>query len=268
MNNSRTLRLFAAILAGTAGYAGSALADDGTFSNLGVAVGAFATISPVYEGSDEYKVGGVPIIYPTFGNSNGEPSRLYFRGVDDVRYAVFRNSGFDAGPVFGYRFGRDVDDAAELGGLNNPDAGLVVGAFAQYSFGVAFADIAASKQVSGLSDSGFLIKFGAGYDFDITDRLSSRIYAAGTYASEDYMDQYFTITAAQALTSVAQYAAFDAGAGVKNVEINASFEFEATEQLSLRAGAGYSRILGDAADSPITISDDQYSGTLGFIFKF
>lgn len=268
MNNSRLLRLFAATLAGTVGYFSSALADDGRFSNVGVAVGAFATISPVYEGSNNYKVSGVPIIYPTFGNGSGEASRLYFRGVDDIRFAAFRTSGFDAGPLVGYRFGRSVGDAAELGGLNNPGDGVVVGAFARYGFNGAFADVAASTQVTGISNGGFLIKFGAGYDFDITQRLSGRLYAAGTYASENYMDQYFTITAAQNLTSVARYAAFDAGAGVKNVEINASAEFAATEQLSLRARAGYSRILGDAANSPITINDNQYSGSAGFIFKF
>lgn len=268
MNNSRYIKLFAAILLGSVAFANSAAAQDGPFSNLGVAAGGFVTISPVYEGSDEYKVGGVPIIYPTFGNSSGEASRLYFQGIDDIRYAAFRNSGFDAGPLVGYRFGRDVDDAAELGGLNNPDAGLVLGGFARFGYNGAFADIAASKQVSGLADSGYLIKFGAGYDFDITERLSSQIYASGTFASEDYMDQYFSITAAQSAASVAGYAAFDAGAGVKNVEINASLEFKATEQLSLRTRAGYSRILGDAADSPITISDDQYSGSAGLIFRF
>lgn len=268
MNNSTRVGTFAIILASALSYSGASLSQDGRFSDVGIAAGAFVTISPVYEGSDDYKVFGVPIIYPTFGKGSGEASRLYFQGVDDIRYAVFRNSGFDAGPLLGYRFGRDVDDAAELGGLNNPDAGLVVGGFARYGMGGAFADIAASKQVSGLSDSGFLIKFGAGYDFDITDRLSSRIYASGTYASEDYMDQYFTITPTQALGSVAGYSAFDAGAGIKNVELKASLEFQATDQLSLRANAGYSRILGDAADSPITISDDQYSGGLGFIYKF
>ena len=268
MNNSSFVGLFAAILASTAGYSTNSVAQDGPFSDIGLAAGAYVTITPVYEGSDDYKVGGVPIIYPTFGGGNGEASRLYFLGIDDIRYAVFRNSGLDAGPLVGYRFGRDVDDAAELGGLNNPNGGLVVGGFAQYGFGGAFADIAASKQVSGLSDSGFLIKFGAGYDFDITERLSSRIYASGTYASEDYMDQYFSISATQAAASVAGYSAFNAGAGVKNVELNASVNFEATERLSLRARAGYSRILGDAADSPITINDNQYGGSAGFIFKF
>jgi len=268
MNNSCRLGLLAAIFASTVGYSSISSAQDGRFSNIGVAAGGYATFSPVYEGSDDYKVRGVPIIYPTFGNGNGEESRLYFRGIDDIRYAVFRNSGLNVGPLVGYRFGRDVGDAAELGGLGNPDGGLVVGGFAQYGYGGAFADVAASKQVSGLSNSGFLVKFGAGYDFDISARLSSRIYASGTYASEEYMDQYFTISAAQAAASVAGYAAYNAGAGIKNVNLSASVKYEATENLSLRARLGYSRILGDAANSPITINDNQYSGGVGLIFKF
>lgn len=271
MNFLRRISLFSTTIAGTMGIVSLAAAQDNLLSDVGIAIGGIATISPVYEGSDDYKVRGVPIAYPTFGNRNGAASRLFFRGIDDIRYAVFQDSSFSLGPVVGYRTGRDAGDAPELRGLNNPDGGAVLGAFAQYSFyGGAFADIALSKQVSGLTDSGFLVEFGAGYDFDITDRLSSRIYAAGTYASEDYMDQYFSITPAQAAASApfAGYMAFDAGAGIKNVELNASLRFDATERFSVRGLVGYSRIIGDAADSPITISDNQFRGGLGFTVKF
>ena len=236
-------------------------------SDISLGAGGFVTVGPVYEGSDEFEVRGFPIIFPTFGDGGGE-SRLIFRGLDDIRFAAFSHSGFRAGPLLGYRFGRDAGDAVELGGLGSPGDGIVLGGFAQYGFGGAFADVAFSKQVSGQSDNGFLAQIGAGYDFDITDRLSSRIYAAGTYASEDYMDQYFSVTAAQSAASVAGYPVFNASAGFKNVEINGSVNFAATEMLSLRASVGYSRIVGDAADSPITVSDDQFSGGLGLIYRF
>ncbi len=243
------------------------LASAAHASDISLGAGGFVTVGPVYEGSEEFEVRGFPIIFPTFGDGSGE-SRLNFRGLDDIRFSALRYNGLQAGPLLGYRFGRDAGDAVELGGLGSIGSGIVVGGFAQYDFGGAFVDVAFSKQVSGQSDSGFLAKVGAGYDFDITDRLSSRIYAAGTYASEDYMDQYFSVTAAQSAASVAGYPVFNASAGFKNVGINGSLKFAATENLSLRARVGYSRIVGDAADSPISVSDDQFSGGLGLIYRF
>lgn len=244
----------------------SAKADDPVFSNMRVATGGFVSIRPVYEGSNKFRVTGIPVVYPRFGN--GEPSRLEFRGVDDIRYKAIRNAGFQVGPLVGYRFGRKQSDAAELGGLGNVGSGVVVGGFAKYGFGGGFADIALSKQVSGLSDSGFTARFGVGYEAQITQKLTGRIYASGTFASNDYMDRYFSVSAAQSAASVSNYRMFDAGAGVKNVDLTTSLNFQATDRVSLRASAGYSRIVGDTAKSPISISDNQFSGGLGLIFTF
>ncbi|MEM8541376.1 MAG: hypothetical protein AAGF25_10520 [Pseudomonadota bacterium] len=53
MNNSTRVGTFAIILASALSYSGASLAQDGRFSNIGIAAGAFVTISPVYEGSDD-----------------------------------------------------------------------------------------------------------------------------------------------------------------------------------------------------------------------
>jgi outer membrane scaffolding protein for murein synthesis (MipA/OmpV family) len=267
MMNKAMITAFAGIL--TVSFAGISHAvaqESNLFSNVSLAAGGFASIAPVYEGSDKYRVSAFPIIYPTFGDGNGERSRLTFRGVDDVRYAVFRKGGFDLGPVVGYNFGRKESLSSDLTGLGDVDGGVVAGAFASYTINGFSVDAAATKQLSGLDDSGFLARFGAGYEAAVTERLTVNLYAGATYASDDYMDHMFSITAAQ--NGASGLPVFDADAGIKNIDLKLSTSYQATEQLNLRANVGYSRLINDAADSPISITNDQFSGGLGFIYQF
>lgn len=253
----------------TASTAGVANAEDGLLDGLSLGVGAFVFVAPKYEGSDEYRVSGVPIAFPVFNNGiSNERSRVAFRGTDDVRVSVLRLDGFDFGPVVGYRFGRDEDDSIKLTGLGDVDGGLVLGGFAAYTAGGFTVDGALSGQVTGDGDKGITAEIAAGYEHSVTDRLMLGGRLSAEYASNDYMDQYFSVTAAQAANSTAGYAVFDAGAGFKSVGADLSMSFAATERLSLRTSAGYSRLVGDAADSPISEADNQFRGGAGFTYRF
>ncbi|MEN0000999.1 MAG: MipA/OmpV family protein, partial [Pseudomonadota bacterium] len=85
--------------------------------------GGFAMIAPAYEGSDEYRVRGIPVVFPVFGDGSAERSRINVRGLDDVRLSVLRRGGFDIGPIVGYSFGRDEDLSDKLDGLGDVDGG-------------------------------------------------------------------------------------------------------------------------------------------------
>lgn len=266
---SATIRtLFVATIALTSATTVSS-AQDGMFDGVSLGVGAFAFVTPKYEGSDEYGVGGVPIAFPVFNNGiSEERSRVAFRGLDDVRVTVLRQGGFDVGPVVGYRFGRDEDVSDKLTGLGDVDGGLVVGGFAAYTMGGFSVDGAVSSQVTGDGDYGVTAEIAAGYEHSLTDRVTLGGRVMADYASDDYMDQYFSISAAQAANSAEGYSAFDAGAGFKSVGADLSLSFAATDRLSLRTSAGYSRLIGDAADSPISEADNQFRGGAGFTFQF
>jgi len=108
----------------------------------GIYAGGMVLVAPKYEGSDDYRVIGVPLVMPDFGNDTGSfGSRIQFRGPDDVRFRLIDQYGFEAGPVAGYRFGRDEDDSETLRGLGDVDGSIVLGGFAAYRFGAlrAFA---------------------------------------------------------------------------------------------------------------------------------
>ena len=285
-----------------------------------VLLGVGAAVAPLYEGSDEYRVAPFPIIAPDFGGDG--PRRFEFRGLDDIRLHALRFGGLSAGPLAGYRFGREEDDADVLRGLGDVDGGVVLGGFVGYDFDIApgatiGADVAVSTQVSGdafdadpfrgvapairsrIEDNygyGYTVDFGLSGEFDLTPRLNLATRVGAEYASEEYMRTYFGVNAAQAISardagnSISTFGtpggAFRPFAGatvanapaglqfaddidgqVKNVYVNANATFDVTDRFQVRAGAGYSHLLGDASDSPISETDHQFTGSLGVAYR-
>lgn len=258
--------------------------QDARFSLL---LGGGVGFQPLYEGSDEYRTVGFPIIAPSFGTSDG-PRRFEFRSLDDVRVHLLHFDRLSLGPVLGYRFGRDETDAARLQGLGDIDNGLVAGGFVAYDL-VAGPDtrlglaLAISGQVTGddVATSGFgAPNFRVGTDYGletdlslslertVSDRLRVTGKLGSTYANGDYMRTYFGVSPAQAANSVAGLSAFDADAGIKDVYLNLGATYAVTERFELRASFGYQRLLGDAADSPVTVDADQFTGAFGAAYRF
>lgn len=234
-------------------------------------VGALGLTAPKYEGSDEHRFLAVPLIIPKYYGDDYDPnaiSRFTFRGIDDVRYAALRFGNFDLGPVVGYTFGRDEDDADRLDGIGDVDGGLILGAYAALRFDPFFVDGAISTPVTGDSQGGFTGKLGFGAEYDVNERLTFSPYLSTTYASGDYMDDYFSISSAQSAASTAGLATYDAEGGIKDVSFEFGTEYRLTERWTAIGSAGYSRLIGDAADSPVTASKDQFTATLGLTYTF
>jgi outer membrane protein len=62
--------------------------------------------------------------------------------------------------------------------------------------------------------------------------------------------------------------AFSPDAGIKDAHIEIGAEVLLSDRWLLRAGGRYARLLGDAADSPVIETENQFSGTLGLGYRF
>lgn len=249
---------FVVALAGCAALSVGARAE-----SLDLQVGGAAVVKPKYEGSKDYEVTGFPIIAPAGGDGDGV---VQFRGLDDVRLRLINPNGFEAGVLGGYRFGREDDDADRLLGLGDVDGGLVVGGYAAYNFGFAKPFISYHHQVTG--DSGAWLRLGAETKIPLVDGIALTAIAGATYANNDYMDSYFSVSPTQAGNSVAGLGVYDAGAGFKDVYLSLGTTVPLTPDWSLKLAGQYTRLIGDAADSPIVESQDQFTGLVGLTYKF
>jgi outer membrane scaffolding protein for murein synthesis (MipA/OmpV family) len=227
-------------------------------------VGGIVAVKPKYEGSKSYEVVGAPFLYPSFG---GLGNNLMIRGVDDIRYRVINANGFMAGPLAGYNFGRDEDDGRRLAGLGDLDGGVVLGAFIGYRFAPWLVlDVSYHRTLSGDIDGGQL-RFGLETETPLSQRVTLLGRVGATYADDDYMASYFGVSAVQAGNSTFGLATYDAGAGIKDVHVELGARILMDDRWSLKLSGRYGRLVGDAADSPIIETEDQFSGSASVSYK-
>jgi outer membrane scaffolding protein for murein synthesis (MipA/OmpV family) len=223
-------------------------------------VGGFVYMSPSYEGGKSYEVVGFPFAAPA---GFGEDGAVQVKALDDIRFRLIRTGAFEFGPLAGYRFGRDESDAPRLVGMGDIDGGFVVGAFATYRTGPFAASISYHHQAAG-DDTGGLIRFGLEHTQRLAPALKITTGVGTNYASDDYMTQFFGVSVAQAgLLPV-----YNASAGFKDVYAGVTASLDLNDRWTLMLIGRYSRLIGDAADSPVIETENQFYGGLGLSYKF
>lgn len=269
MSMSLRLALMIALTLTGAFAAGGRVAHAGDFGsgmgNPSWTAGGFVAITPKYEGSKSYEVVGAPFVFPSFG---GDPEIVTIHGADDVRLRLFKSQGFVAGVLGGYQFGRKEDDGEKLLGLGDVDGGVVLGAFAGYRLlpWLTF-DVSYHRTVSGDVDGGQL-RFGLDYEAPVSNRVTLVGRVGATYADNDYMSSYFGVTSAQSLTSVALLPTYSASSGIKDVYLELGARVAFDDKWGLRFGGRYGRLVGDAGDSPVIETADQFAGFALLTYKF
>lgn len=241
--------------------------DESTRVTLGVGVGAV----PDYEGSDDYE----PI--PLF---NLRVQNLY----DPNTFFQLRGLGFTTNllPHPNFRLGisgqyagerDDVEDNA-VDDLRSTDDGFLLGVVAGYDVNISprttlglevDARYDVTDEVGGLitARAGFNSRLGAEQRWIVNGGVDS------TYATSDYMENYFGIDQRDSLRS--GLSSFDADAGIKDVGVSAGVTYRLTQHWSLTTIASYKRLVGDAEDSPVTDdagSPNQFFGGALINYRF
>jgi MipA family protein len=240
-----------------------------------VTLGAAGIVKPKYEGSDEHEFIPIPIVIPRFSESpDDDPStfkqfrkRVNFRGLDDIRVRVLGGDRLQVGAVTGYITKRDQDDGPLLRGLGDIDGGLVAGAYTGFTLGAFQFDAAILEKVTG-DESGPEYRFGVETTQELTERTTVVARVGTTFASDDYMQTYFGVTARQAARSRAGLPVYTPDGGIKDVYFELGGTMDLSDRWLLKAGGRYGRLLGDAADSPVVETENQFSGVLGLGYRF
>jgi outer membrane scaffolding protein for murein synthesis (MipA/OmpV family) len=208
---------------------------------------------PEYPGADEYEFGpdlGFQFGSLEFGrfgigdpNPGLVPTGLGVRG--SFRYVGERDSSdFDA--IDGLD---DVDDAVELGlGLSfRQDAYQV---FGDLRYGI-------------IGHDSFVGEIGADVFVRPTDRLTINAGPRVFFGQEDYAEEYFGVSQAEAAASGLD--AFDADGGALSAGLEVGARYRINDDWGIEGAVTYDRLIGDAEDSPITEagSADQYGVRLG-----
>lgn len=274
--------LFAGLAFIALGAADTAFAQTNDSNVLTVGIGA--AVIPSYEGSNDYRVIPVPQL-------RGKVSDFAFwtRGPS-LYFDVIPNRGQDIdlqlGPVAGVRFDRssrknikdaavralgERDKAVELGGfVGIGKTGVLTSAYDNLSVRVAV-----TKDVAGAHES-FIVTPAIEYFTPLSTRSFVGLGVSADYVGKKYGRYYYDVDAAGALASgLPEYSRAGDGSGFKKVGVNltggVSLSGDIRKGWALFALGGYSRMLGDYADSPIVSiagSKNQWIGAVGVGYTF
>jgi MipA family protein len=238
----------------------NAPAQDWSFT-LGGGVG----YGPDYEGSNDYSTTPIPAVSASYRNF------VFFEGTSlRVNALGFVDSdlGIIAGPTISYGAGRSHKDNKALAKMGDIKSGADLGGFLGYSLGPIVVGTTFTQEL-GKKRKGMFGDVSVGYNQVFTDQIMGSIGASATWADKDYMQDYFGVSAGQALAT--GYSLYKPKAGFKSVGLNLGLNYRLTEHFTIGASGGYSYLLDNAADSPLVRdqgSRNQFNGGLVLTYSF
>lgn len=224
--------------------------------SLNFSLGGGIVAAPEYFGSDNTEASFAPSF--TFGSLKF--GRLGFgngvRGVPD--------NGLSFGGAFRVIGDRTSDDSPELAGLEDIDTAVEIGfgLTLQQTNWKAFGEV--RKGVTG--HSGLTGTLGADLILRPNDRWVLTAGPRVNFGDDEFANTYFGVDG----STTSAFDSFDAGGGALGAGLEVAGTYYIDDKWALEGALSYERLLGDAADSPITQngSDDQWRVRVGISRAF
>ena len=223
-------------------------------------VGAAVIGAHQYMGSKERRTVLLPVL--DYRWSNG-----WFAGTTNgVGYQFGSAPNLQYGLRLTADFGRSESRSAALTGLGDISARPEIGGFFNLYLSREIFLTSSLRYGSGNDRKGALLDLGAGYALQLAPQWRAAAGVAATIANRDYMQGYFGVTPVQAQTS--NYAAYTAGAGVRDVRANLSLNYFVTPQWTVTGAISLSALQGDAKGSPIVRERSSVSEVVALSYRF
>ena len=238
------------------GISASATADSEQARSRHLALGLGVAGLPRYQGSDEYEAEPVPLIDARYG-------RFFARSGEGIGIAAIDTDGFTAGVSANWMRGYQDDDVPR--GIDEVDSALGARLFVSTRLWGAVATLATTRAITEV-ERGLLVNAVLAYPIHATERLMVTPSLGATWANEKYMIGYFGIDATESAAS--GLAPYQPEGGFKDASLRISASYRMTEKVSAWGAVGVTRLLGEAADSPLVEDDTHAIGLLGFVYRF
>lgn len=236
---------------------------------VGLGVGVF----PDYLGSEDTTSGVGPLVrLPLKGK------RFVQLLANDFKWNLVDDPNWRFGVAATIRLGRDRDDIDDpvVSRIHEVDTSIDIGAFGSYQW-VASDDfrkragvgMSVRSDVADMGHGGWLGSASAFVTYPVALPVILGAGVAANFASDDYMDAYFGVTAADSLQS--GLVPFVAGGGARDAGAWGAVLVSFSPKWHVGAIAWYTKLLGDAKDSPIVSvrgDDGQFVFGVGGIYAW
>ena len=236
---------------------------------VGLGVGSY----PDHPGSDDTATGVAPLARLKLG---GQRYAQWY--ATDLRVNLLNSDNWRLGVAGIYRLGRDPSDIDDtvVQLVHKVDSSFDLGAFGGYTWRHPEDDrkrigftLSATSDVFDSGHGGWVASANAYamYPVALPVTLAGGIGVA--YASEDYLDENYGVTATDSLAS--GLAPFSPDSGVRDAHAYLVGILSLSLKWHVGAGVYYAKLLGDAKDSPIVSvrgDDTQVVYGAGFIYAW
>lgn len=241
------------------------LAEGRGAGDWNVTLGLGVAAEPAYPGARAERAAPIPLAFISYRN-------LIFLGPFGLGVNLIHwtsadgRSGFRAGPVIGYRGGRDEDVDAHLAGLGNIEPSVTAGAFAAWRRG-PFELAGTVRQAITRTSNGLFGLVQLDYRTALIPRqLDFLIGPDLEFANAEFDRTWFGVSPGQSAQS--GLPVFTPGAGLVDAGLQASLTYHYSPHVLVRAFTDLKVLTGDDANSPIVQRKFQAVAGLGLAYHF
>jgi MipA family protein len=249
--------------------AGIALAEEPSEPDANkwqVMLGAGVGSKPEYPGSGEDEIRPVPVVNIRYG-------RFFLGGVPGgggggLGVDLYGNESLRLGAVVTADFGevREESDDIRLQGLGDIDGTTRAGFFASYELTNWLELSANALQDIGDNDQGLIASLELEASYQPLPGLRLSAGPGVMWGNDEYAQTLYGIDGQQALRS--GFSQYDAGSNATLMRFSLGAQYALTPKWSLGSRITASRLLGDAADSPIVEEENQNTYSLFMMYRF
>lgn len=235
--------MLAVLCVGTSGPLATADASGASSdTDWSVSIGAGVRTSPDYTGSDNRETSGIAIFDVRYED-------WFFANPKGIGVNVVHGDRLRAGIVLGYGGGRANE--GDLAPIDEVENGALGKAFFRYRHGPLEARFRVVQALSG-DNEGNRLRLGSGSRMPIGPRWRWAISANADWHSDDWNDAIFSVSSTDAASLGVM--PFTADGGVSRVGLGTRLSYRLSDTWSIATSLEASRLLGDAANSPIVSS--------------
>ena len=227
------------------------------WTDWNITIGLGTAYEPVSPGVDKEEFEILPFVDIQYLD------RFFLKSERGLGAYVLRSQDgpeYGFGFAIGYDAGREESDARrELDGLGDIDPSAEAIFFAEGEIGPVELELELAQGLGSDGHGGFRGEVSAGIEAPVFDRLALGAGPFLTFADSQYMGSYYGVTSGQAARS-SRFERYDADGGLESYGIEATARLKLTQNWSLIGFAAYTRLAGDAKDSPIVENEGFFSG--------
>ncbi len=238
-------------------------------SSWSLSVGSGLFVRPRFEGSSSYGVLPLPALSLSYKDFlTVSPRGVSVKTEEGGRGSLF---GYSLSARLGYDLGRDEDnDKAALQGLGDVKFTPLLSA----EIGLTVFPLQGSLEITqglGGGHRGTVMDFGLTAPFPLARRVFMMVSLKASWASRDYMREFYGISAEAAARSALYDQPFRARASIYQWGAGLGAILRITERWGARLFLDYRRMTGDAARSPIVWRNgdkDQFRAGMITFYRF